>query len=275
MNLLNKEVKERKKYQVKRYKCMGILIYSVIKTPYYKKILLLGVPIWWHFSVSLQDFGKKIMNNLLISKELFDFVKENRSKKIILFIVEELAITGGVEVRLSRYVKKFQELGWKCVLIVDKNDSDISFDLSFQMGFYFKNFSSSLLKLIKKINPSLTEFHFKGADYLSSLDIRKMQTITKVGGCIHGIVDLDVRKIKSMDYSIVSNYGIIHKNPELESCCVIKNSIECMQSCWKYRKQKKAIMITRVSSDKWPTIENFIKLCRKFGYRFEIAGYID
>ncbi|EBN6863681.1 hypothetical protein DYJ33_28645, partial [Salmonella enterica] len=55
----------------------------------------------------------------------------------------------------------------------------------------------------------------------------------------------------------------------------ILNWTEWPSFSWKYTDQKRAILITRISKDKLPSIINFVKICNKYNIDYDIAGAFD
>lgn len=217
--------------------------------------------------------------NFILNKKNLRLYPPEKDKKHILFVVSNLAPSGGVETRLLQYTRKLLEAGWNVSILSENNENkDLAQLRNFNLVFSASNINECLNEIIDKYNINTVEFQFKSHKILKYIDIAQLKKKVKVGGVFHNLGVENKKVINNFDYKImVSKY--MYENvyqKDIINADIIQNSIDTNLlknlPLWKYKGQKTALLISRISRDKLKSIECFIKYCKKNNIDFKIAG---
>ncbi|MDO4559797.1 MAG: hypothetical protein Q4C86_02505 [bacterium] len=151
----------------------------------------------------------------------------------------------------------------------------------YRLNFYADNFEEHLLALIREKSIDVVEFQFKSDGYLRNLNIERLKEHVRAGCTIHGDGGFCWKRINKLDYRLVVSgrlAELVFKD-DIKDYAVILNAVEEQPVQWKMggdiSRQKTALHISRLSSDKLEFLETFVKYCVGNGIEFEIAGCAD
>ena len=99
--------------------------------------------------------------------------------------------------------------------------------------------------------------------YFKNIDIVSLKKICRIGVTIHNYLNLPLEKFSHFDYKITS-YDTNLK--------FIPNGVFTQKRQWKYLSQKEALLISRFSKEKLPTIESFVDFCAENKINPYLAG---
>lgn len=256
-----------KKYE---YRFFNVNVLSITRHYAQDEIRLFNFPIWHKKRNENQKIylnEQKQLQNLALAGTL----SSNNIERRILFVVDYLQETGGVESRITRLFSFLQENGYSPMIISTCNRYNklLTFP-NFSLDYKAPNATSLFMALIETIKPDVVEFQFKSTRFFHDIDLAELLKRARVGCCIHEQLKIDQERIDSLSYRTASTYrkGIANITP-------IFNWIERLDPVWERKKQRKALFISRIEPDKMPTIINFITICRGYGWDFEIAGTHD
>ena len=224
---------------------------------------------------SSRDLARISLNN---SRDLTNFmpVAHSERQKRILFVLSDLQAVGGVQSRLLSVARYLERFGWQCFFLTQNNQCAplIQSWPNLFLDFLAANFSEKLLQLAVFHRIDVIEFQFKPFSYLGDVDLFSLKKQARVGCCFHSLIESLPESIKNLDYRI----QIFGRNPPPPSFSIIHNALDAEfippqpffeRNC---SRSRKALLVTRVASEKIQTIFNFAALCRENGLDFEIAG---
>lgn len=203
--------------------------------------------------------------------------KRNGNKNL-LFIASNFIEAGGIETRLEQYLNCLSAIGYNCYILSENNDNEhLKKYTNFILNFDAINFEQCLEEIIDYFNISIIEFQFKSSKFLRNLNIKRLKTKVRVGCVIHNLGVKKYNSINQFDYKIfASKFMYQNHYLSIKNADVIQNGVDIKRNkllkTWIYRNQKKAILISRISSDKLKSIEGFIRYCQVNSIDFLIGG---
>lgn len=259
----------------KIYKFIGFNIAFKIRTERFEEILLCFCPKIrvYKKKVSKKFEEARILNCLNDSANLFEISKIPKGRSCILFLMDYLLPAGGVERRLELQFKWLEKHNIQPI-IVARSQEYLPLDKYpfLRLIDYASNSQQKLLDLIRWTNAEVVEFNMKTTSFFHDVDIDALRRYARVGCMIHGKVELDAKQLNRLDYRCTSS---IHAN-NYEGVSYIPNVVEFSSKTPKYNiNSRKALYVGRIDSEKLPTIENFIRFCLKYNFRYEIAGPVN
>lgn len=207
-------------------------------------------------------------------RTLLFFVRRERQPGI-LFVCGSFLHWGGVEKRVRQYAGAWRNQGYKVYISAfycPGTSNEVSFYLT---GNAAKN--NCLLKwAIKRKNIKVVEWQAGGSEPPRfDLSLLK-QAGVRIGVMVHAACkEWNFNYLKQADYVACSSSIQVQRAPALKDICVLPNAIENRFPVWRYAKQKKAVIISRISEDKIPSLASFIRLCQAWGLAYDIAGPLD
>lgn len=214
---------------------------------------------------------KNILNNT--SMQMDNLEKYMRLSSNVLLIVSSLSQRGGVESRLYQQASYLRDNGYQPIIITKDNQyDDLKQFPNIILDYKAPNFAYHVIELTRRLKPIFVEFQFQKIKYLYDIDINALKKITTVGACVHGILKSEYDKLSELDYRIYSCGNHVNK---IKDAYHVPNFIKHTNDLWKYQKQAKALLISRITVDKLDTIKNFIQICENNHIRYQIAGTID
>lgn len=220
--------------------------------------------------------NQNLENNNEICINFFLDSYQANSKPVIVYAFDYLFSTGGVESRVTEYINRLTNLGYRIIIVSSKNKYQElkSFDNCY-LNLAAENAQECLEKLLNKIPVKYLEFHFKSEKILNNLNLETLRSKTKIGCSIHNVVNAEYISRYNFDYiTIVSELLKEKYKNELPSAVALPNAINPASVVYQYPKAKehKAIIISRLSKEKLPTIEAFIIFCQRNKIIPYIAG---
>lgn len=214
---------------------------------------------------------KRLINLTLMGANHRELVKiDQNSTTRILYVMDSLEIVGGVETRLLSQFKYLSELGITPILLTEKNFFSPTFEYAnFHLDFSGPNSEELLIELIRLSKATIVEFQLKSPRFLLNLNIPHLRAITRVGVCIHGNEEINHEKLRLLNYRMSSHIKI--PNASIVTNWINPPSFSCSPNIT----SKKALFISRIDSEKLPTLRNFVDLCKHYGFSFDIAGSLD
>lgn len=282
---------------VKEIKFCKIPFYTEKESLYTKKFLLCGINIFEKNYNGKYDYKRKRVKILGASftyktkKWLTQANKNNiennrinlmqpkgNGSKNILFIASNFVKAGGIETRLLQYISQIIPFGWNCYILSENNDNIALNNITnFKLNFDATNFDECLNEIIAKYNINVIEFQFKNPKILKNLNLDMLKDKVRLGCVIHNLGITDFNLINKFNYKImVSKFMYENHYSHIKNAEVIQNCIDTYahknKNSWTYKGQNKAILITRIATDKLKSIECFIKYCKENNIDFLIAG---
>ncbi len=215
--------------------------------------------------------------NILLNKSNLSFDVDAASHNI-LFVASNFMEAGGIETRLLQYINALRVEGRNVYILSEYNANKLLLELiNFKLNFDAENFGCCLEEIVDKYNINTVEFQFKNPKILKNLDIDKLKLKVKLGCTIHNLGISNANIINKFDYKImVSKYMYENYYAAINNADVIQNCIDTDKyknlPFWEYKGQKKALLISRINTDKIKSIECFIQYCKLYNIEFEIAG---
>lgn len=230
------------------------------------------------FTYKTNDWKAKANEqNISLNKQNLGFDVPAKGKSI-LYVAANFVKAGGIETRLLQYIKELRSFGWNVYILSENNANEQLAELTnFNLNFDAENFGNCLDEIIDRYNINIVEFQFKNPKILKNLDLEKLKSKVKLGCTIHNLGIKNTAIINKFDYKVmVSKYMYENHYTNIKDAVVIQNCIDTNKyknlPYWEYKGQKKALLVSRINTDKIKSIECFIKYCRKNNIEFEIAG---
>lgn len=189
----------------------------------------------------------------------------------ILFVMSLYLTAGGVEKRIKQYAAVWKKRGYKTyVAAIQKEKSSQKEDLFLGGNKILKNI---LLKIfIHKKNIKVVEWNAGIEGIPFDLEKLKKEKIY-VGAVIHAVLkSWNYSYLTKLDYVFCASSVMGKRVVELKDYLVLPNALSLTPPAWSFCSQKKALLISRLSPEKVPSIESFIKFCLSRNLFFEIAG---
>ncbi len=248
-----------------QYEILGFPLFSIIRESNHDLIKVFNkrvLRINRKENDALLDNINKAEANLLLAESI------HANNKKILYVITDLSVCGGVETRLAQQFSYMKECGWFPVILSMRNDFvKLHAYPNFYLNFKVSNASDLFLELVDKLNPDIIEFQFKPSNFFYDVDISLLMKKCIVGCCIHEEIKIEQSVLDKLDYRIASA-----RRKSVANATYILNWTKETRFSWKYKKQRKAILVSRLSQDKLPGIINFIKICNKYNVDYHIAG---
>lgn len=266
-------IKGYKTYGMKAdYRLLGRSVMRIIRESEYEVTTILGFSI--KKEVPPPDYQSE-SNEILHERNKSELKRyDSLGGRRILFVVQTLESVGGVETRLLKLFKFLESQGWAPALVTEKNNFEALQEYpNFYLNMREVNASQCFYSLVQLIKPNVIEFQLKEPNFFHDVDIQNLKSLCRVGVCLHGQVRASQSQLDEADYRILSNLGIIYGKYKYDNFTIIPNFIDFKsQITWKYSGQKRALLITRISKDKYPSIVSFVRICQAYQVPFEIAG---
>ena len=246
------------------YRLFGISIFKITRHIGYDRVALFSL---LTFKIKKNNKINPVANNDAALRT----ISESASKKIV-FVIRDLQATGGVESRLqtlSKYIKKFNYLP---IFITQSNDHcQLTREVNLYCNLSLPQSADNLCQLLSIVKPDVVEFQFKSTKLFHDLGDSFFESDFLTGICIHEEVDFEASKVNKVDYVIASTER--RCLAAIDNYRIIPNWISFPAlPIWSYKNQEKALIVSRLSKDKLPTIVNFVDLCNFMGVTYEIAG---
>lgn len=240
-----------------------------------KRIKILGLKITYKSKewLSNAEIDNKKKNQINLSYSI------PASGKSILFIATHFVKAGGIETRLLQYIQGMKSQDeWNIYVLSEFNDNEkLLEETNFYLNFDAKNFQQCIEEIIDRYHIDFVEFQFKDSKILKKLDIEDLRSKAKIGCVIHNRGVKNTAYINRLDYAVIVSNNLYHNYyKRIKNAVVVKNSIDFRTipavTKWSYTNQKKALLVSRINTDKLNSIKCFIKYCKKHDIEFEIAG---
>ncbi len=191
----------------------------------------------------------------------------------IIFVTDRLAPCGGVETRLYNYCLRLTRKGCKIFILARSND--YSPLRQFTTGVLPKNrllATVYLSILCRVLGIDIVEMHIKGRPCYKPWFCR-----AKLGIVIHNKTTRATRRFccKGFDYSFVCSAPLKNKLMLPGHFNILPNGISTLCARYKFCRQKRAVLITRIGADRLPSIKSFIEFCLSVKTPFDIIGDFD
>lgn len=194
----------------------------------------------------------------------------------IVYLAKYINSFGGIETRISAYAEALARMNCNVIFASEQNDCKAikSRFTCLHINFHARNFQKSLLKIIKSHNIDVVEFQTRSRRFIYSLDLEEIKRYCRVGCCIHGeIPAIDIPSINRMDYRILISDLLCSINyDKLNHYRILPNAIRHIRPVWKYSHQTKALIVSRITKDKFNQLCSAIEYCRAKNIQFTIAG---
>ncbi len=187
----------------------------------------------------------------------------------ILLCADSLMKNGGVEKRLKQYATIWHKRGYKVFFGARVGNGPIHVYFT-----SFRLYNMYLLRWIRRIyGVSRVEFNVGGKS-IPFLDLSALnQNHIPTGIILHASAPTwSFDYLQGVSYVICSHAAHGKRVPCLAKFPVLPNAIPVKETCWRFCRQKEALLISRLAEDKRPSIEAFIELCFAWNISFRIAG---
>lgn len=226
----------------------------------------------------MKKIVRNIKNALWISSLKINKKAKSKGKgKAIIFVADHLHSSGGVESRTYAYACELEKRGFLPVFVSGKlNNAKIrSRFLCIKLQLKAPNFTDSLIKIAESLDAQTIEYQMTWNWCFGKLDIDKLNARIRTGVVIHGnIPDINYEFINKFNYRILISAGLKEINyTAFPDFSVISNAVEIPSGkLWKYKNQKKALILSRIQKDKEDVLTHGVEFMRKHGIDFEVVG---
>lgn len=191
------------------------------------------------------------------------------------FVLDRLEPVGGVERRLSIMLNHLKERGIQPVLVLEEHHYEPLKDFpTVFLKHCAPNATAQLMEMVEYAHPVLVEFNMKDTRLFHDIDLNQLKERVKTVGCmLHGYLDLDPQQMRLLDYrcSVSTRFYT-----DIEDIVNIPNAVAIPEIPPPYNVQARyALYVGRIDDEKLPTLQNFIKICEQFGFKYHIAGSIS
>ena len=213
---------------------------------------------------------RKIVNSLLTS--IRREREREREHARILYVVNSLEHVGGVETRLRDQFEYLAAHGIMPIVLCERNACPSMFRYPLlQMDYSAENAEELLYELVALSGADAVEFQLKSPRLVNSVNLSGLKQIARVGACIHGETDVFPRQLLQTDYY----FGTAPRAVLPKEALIIRNWIKMpRRTVSPSPESRKALFVSRIDNEKFPTVKNFVSLCRACGFSFSIAGSI-
>lgn len=193
-----------------------------------------------------------------------------QDKPCVLYVMDCLFTTGGVERRLELQFEWLLSRGIQPILVVGTQGyAPLESYPCLHLLQQAPNACRMLMEFVRLIKPIAVEFNVKSTDLLQVVDIEALRMLTRVGVMIHNTIKVDQGRLDALDYRVsVRKHEMPYSN-----LTFIPNVVRFPDVMPVYRLDAgKALYIGRIDREKLPTVKNFVTICRRYGLEYEIAG---
>lgn len=211
-------------------------------------------------------------NDLADEANLKQIESISNNKKRVLYILDFLTLTGGVERRLALQFDWLIHHDIQPILVAEKMEyAPLAQYPTLRFYGYAPNAQEKLIELIRWSKASVVEFNMKDPCPLHDLDLVTLKQFARVGCMIHGEIQASQNQLDILDYRCSSRAKPSH----FRNIIPIPNVVCFPPQTPQYNaRSNKAIYIGRIDSEKLKTIISFVSICQVYGLEFEIAGPI-
>ncbi len=238
----------------------------------------------WRKAILYKIAKKTYVNNEAIVQQISPY---SGSKKTLLFVFPDMFHhTGGKETRMLYFFKALQKQGYRIVIIASNtsvNEQLItkysphlldfgnihSFSDHYQIN---NNITDEIIQIAIKEQASLMEFNLCGKAH-NNIDYQKISNIVSIGFHYHEAPPVELPETLAK-YHIANSHKNMLDNPLFH---VVVNPVNdhTIQQQYQYDHQSKALLISRLSSDKMDVIIPALEFFRQHNIPFDIAAPID
>lgn len=196
----------------------------------------------------------------------------SKDRPIILYVLDALIETGGVERRFAMQFDWLMRHGIQPVLLIEEQGYEpLRKYPCIRLMQSAPNAAKTLLEIVRQIRPLAVEFNMKGAKFFHDADLDELKKYTRVGAMLHGKVDAAQERLDRADYRCSVR---LHEMP-YRHLDFVPNVVRFPTDIPAYRPEaKKALYIGRIDEEKLPTVKSFVEVCRRYGMDYEIAGFV-
>lgn len=193
----------------------------------------------------------------------------------VLFVSRSFLARGGVETRVRKYASVWNKLGYR-VYIASVWEEGSGRDVSFFLTSCAAKNDKLLKTVVKKRNIRVIEWQAGGPEPpLFDLSLLQKQGV-RTGVMVHAArKEWDFAYLRNTHYKACSSPVQVRRAALLARVPVLPNAVERRPAVWRYAGQQKAVIISRISEDKLPSLAAFIRLCQCRGLAYDIAGPVD
>lgn len=213
-----------------------------------------------------------IRNDSCDASNLYEISRLPPNKQRVLFVIDSLALTGGVERRLLLQFEWLERHGI-CPIIVSKEQLCPALKKYPRLRLFgdAPNAEEKLVEFIRWTGAVTVEFNMKSATFFNGIDLTLLKQFVRIGCMIHSKVRADPEQLAKLDYRCCSVRYNTYQNVEK-----IPNVVRFPEKYPVYdSKSRRALYIGRIDSEKLPTLKAFICICQLYSYKFDIAGPIN
>lgn len=194
-------------------------------------------------------------------------------KKVVLYVLDYLIEAGGVERRFELQFDWLEKHGVQPVLVCGRQEyaplAHVPTILFNERGALSTDF---LIEVIRRTQAAVVEFQMKCPRLLHAVDLGRLNKAARTGCMIHGKLRAKAEVLGALNYRATSR--VHHKL--CEDVTDIPNVVGFSASYPTYdANAAKALYVGRIDQDKLPTVRNFVAICTRYGFGFEIAGPIS
>ncbi len=238
----------------------------------------------WRKAILYKIAKKTYVNNEAIIEKIPPY---NGSKKTLLFVFpDRFHHTGGKETRMLYFFEALQKRGYRIIIIAPK--ASVNEELIAKYSPYLLSFGNihsfndhyqindhitdEIIQIAAKEQASLIEFNLCSRQH-SNIDYQKISNIVPLGFHYHEAPPAEFHETLAK-YHIVNSHKNMHDSPLFH---VIVNPVDdhTARQQYQYNHQTRALLISRLSSDKMDVIIPALEFFRKHNMDFDIAGPID
>ena len=200
----------------------------------------------------------------------FEIQKIKNNFPRVLYILDDLIYTGGVERRLELQFDWMIRHGIQPIVVAKSQGYA---PLSRYPWLRFRQDGAcseeKLIDLICWTDAKVVEFNMKDSRFFQDVDLLHLRQYARIGCMIHGVLDVEQKQLDKLDYRCATReHANIFRN-----IAQIPNTVLFPEKFPIYNpNSRRALYIGRMDHEKLDTVENFIQICKKFDFEYDIAG---
>lgn len=228
----------------------------------------------WKRQLPMRFLTESVRNDAADAANLHEINRLCKGGTRALFVMDSLMAAGGVERRLELFFEYLVKAGIQPILVLERSAyKPLAKYTQLRLIYGAPNAGDKLIELVRLTGASIVEFNMKDVKLFHDVNLEALKRWARIGCMIHGGVVCDPERIERLDYVC----AITNKTkPNRKDAAVVPNVVEFPSETPNYRPESdKALCVSRIDTEKLPTIRNFIAICRRYDLRFEIAGPVQ
>lgn len=192
------------------------------------------------------------------------------NRKRILLLTDHLAQVGGAETRICKTAGLLEQLNLVPIILAQHNSFAQSHKYtSLTLDLRDPHLPSILSRWIEKGKIHGIEIHVKNPRVIYDLPLFAWSKKITIGAVFHNVFPITDRLRQQLTHC---HYLLSSQIKIVPNVVVVRNWTDNFPIVWKYRQQKTALLISRLSKDKSLHFSRFVDFCRTNNFKIRIAS---